>query len=100
SLSCLQGGQALQAGCYALPVDVALEQQGQTLVIQATGRGRITLRGQDPREAETQMHGIRLHPHLLAGRQAVFEQGTCRLQLTLLQAYESQQAERKGAEGG
>src|SRR5258708_2320137 len=46
------------------------------------------------------MDGIRLHPRLLADRQALFEQGTCRLQLALLQVDESQQAERIDAETG
>src|SRR5258707_10301321 len=44
------------------------------------------------------MDGIRLHPRLLADRQALFEQGTCRLQLALLQVDESQQTERIDAE--
>src|SRR5258708_15505060 len=45
------------------------------------------------------MDSIRLHPRLLADRQALFEQGTCRLQLALLQVDESQQTERIDAEG-
>src|SRR6184192_1463260 len=46
------------------------------------------------------MDGVRLHPLPLADRQALFEQGACRLQLTLLQVNESQQTERIDAEGG
>src|SRR5258708_39670896 len=36
ALACFQGCQALQTCCNALFVDIALEQQGQALLVQAT----------------------------------------------------------------
>src|SRR5262249_50739152 len=90
----------LQAGGNALFVDIALEQQGQTLLVQLTCSCRLALQGQEPREAERERDSIRLHPRLPAQRQALFEQGTGRLQLALLQVDESQQTERMDVEGG
>src|SRR5579884_244710 len=46
------------------------------------------------------MDVLRFHSHLLAERQTLFKQGTCRLQLAVFQVDESQQTERLGAVEG
>src|SRR5205085_10964623 len=76
ALPCFQGRKALQAGSNLFFVDLAREQQSQTLVVQATSRGHIALQGREPCQAEGVFDFIRLNPRLLANREALRGQRT------------------------
>jgi hypothetical protein len=72
---------------------MALEQQLQTLLVQATSRHRIALQDREPCKAQSLVDAI--HFHLLAGRHAVFQKVPRCLQLALLKVQQPQQSELK-----
>src|SRR5260370_6458870 len=78
-LCCLYDGQALQTCRDLFFEKVVFEQQRQALPVEAPSRGYIALQGQEPRQAETQLDGVRLYAHLFSECQALFHTETLRL---------------------